>query len=273
MDIGMGTEDLIYTKGPNALSWGDGTSYWARTGAFPACTANGRLHLWGRRRAAWANQPLWEKDRQFTDWSQLSEEWGQFLLLLLLLKQGKHHTFYSTFYEYKMLNIKCSWQSTVFEVLIWPLSLTDSYFSPVSQHFIVIQFYFVQTEKVDWTHSEWKCKLAEFSEEGTLSWDVLLCQKPLWAGWQVLSKMPVLHGCHALQVELRKREQLLEQQSDQLTASQRVIAEQEEELAEVTKELQETERENTLLRQSMDKMLEESDYSRQTIHSVQKQCC
>ncbi|KAM8744482.1 outer dense fiber protein 2 [Acanthopagrus schlegelii] len=64
------------------------------------------------------------------------------------------------------------------------------------------------------------------------------------------------------EVELRKKEQQLELQSEQLTVSHRVIAEQEEELAEVTKELQQTERENTRLRQSMEKMLEESDYSR-----------
>ncbi|XP_040915573.1 outer dense fiber protein 2 isoform X2 [Toxotes jaculatrix] len=64
------------------------------------------------------------------------------------------------------------------------------------------------------------------------------------------------------EVELRKREQLLERQSEQLSVSQRVIAEQEEEIAEVTKELEETERENTRLRQSMEKMLEETDYSR-----------
>ncbi|XP_026196052.1 outer dense fiber protein 2 [Anabas testudineus] len=65
------------------------------------------------------------------------------------------------------------------------------------------------------------------------------------------------------EVERQKKEQLLEHQSEQLSVSQRVIAEQEEELAEVTKELKETERENTLLRQSMEKMLEDTDYNRQ----------
>lgn len=65
-----------------------------------------------------------------------------------------------------------------------------------------------------------------------------------------------------LQVELRKKEQMLERQSEQLNVSKRVIAEQEEELAEVTKELQETERENSRLRRSMEKMLEESDPNR-----------
>uniref|UniRef100_A0A8D3AB43 Outer dense fiber protein 2 n=1 Tax=Scophthalmus maximus TaxID=52904 RepID=A0A8D3AB43_SCOMX len=64
------------------------------------------------------------------------------------------------------------------------------------------------------------------------------------------------------EVELRKREQLLERQSEKLSVSQRVIAEQEEELAEVTKELQETERENSRLRHSMEKMMEDTDYSR-----------
>ncbi|XP_029134330.2 outer dense fiber protein 2 isoform X2 [Labrus bergylta] len=64
------------------------------------------------------------------------------------------------------------------------------------------------------------------------------------------------------EVELRKKEQLLERQSEQLSVSQRVIAEQEEELVEVTKELEETERENTRLRHSMEKMMEEGDYSR-----------
>lgn len=72
------------------------------------------------------------------------------------------------------------------------------------------------------------------------------------------------------EVELRKKEQQLERQSEQLTVSHRVIAEQEEELAEVTKELQQTERENTRLRQSMEKMLEESDYSRLDGDSVQQ---
>lgn len=66
-----------------------------------------------------------------------------------------------------------------------------------------------------------------------------------------------------IQVELRKKEQLLERQSEQLSVSQRVIVEQEEELAEVTKELEETEWENIRLRQSMEKMLEETDYNRQ----------
>ncbi|XP_035523524.1 outer dense fiber protein 2 [Morone saxatilis] len=72
------------------------------------------------------------------------------------------------------------------------------------------------------------------------------------------------------EVELRKKEQLLERQSEQLNVSQRVIAEQEEELAEVTKELEETERENTRLRQSMEKMLEETDYHRLDGDSVQQ---
>ncbi|KAL0965143.1 hypothetical protein UPYG_G00277360, partial [Umbra pygmaea] len=61
------------------------------------------------------------------------------------------------------------------------------------------------------------------------------------------------------EVELRKKEQLLERQSEKLSASQRVIEEQEEELAEVAKELEVTERENSRLRQSMEKMLEETD--------------
>uniref|UniRef100_A0A8C4ESN9 Outer dense fiber protein 2 n=2 Tax=Dicentrarchus labrax TaxID=13489 RepID=A0A8C4ESN9_DICLA len=72
------------------------------------------------------------------------------------------------------------------------------------------------------------------------------------------------------EVELRKKEQLLERQSEQLNVSQRVIAEQEEELAEVTKELEETERENTRLRQSMEKMLEETDYHRLDGDSTQQ---
>lgn len=65
-----------------------------------------------------------------------------------------------------------------------------------------------------------------------------------------------------LQVELRKKEQQLERQSERLSVSQRVIAEQEEELAEVAKELEITERENTLLRESMEKILEENNYGR-----------
>uniref|UniRef100_A0A8C2WYB1 Outer dense fiber protein 2 n=1 Tax=Cyclopterus lumpus TaxID=8103 RepID=A0A8C2WYB1_CYCLU len=53
-----------------------------------------------------------------------------------------------------------------------------------------------------------------------------------------------------------KKEQLLERQSEQLSVSQRVIAEQEEELAEVTEE-------NTRLRLSMEKMLEDTHHDRQ----------
>uniref|UniRef100_A0A7N8Y3U3 Outer dense fiber protein 2 n=1 Tax=Mastacembelus armatus TaxID=205130 RepID=A0A7N8Y3U3_9TELE len=64
------------------------------------------------------------------------------------------------------------------------------------------------------------------------------------------------------EVKLRKKEQLLERQLEQLSVSQRVIAKQEEELAEVTKELEETEWENTRLRQSMEKMLEETEFNR-----------
>lgn len=66
-----------------------------------------------------------------------------------------------------------------------------------------------------------------------------------------------------VQVEMQKKERLLERQSKQLSVSQRVIAEQEEELAEVTKELEETEKENTRLWLSMEKMLEENDCNRQ----------
>ncbi|KAK6304978.1 hypothetical protein J4Q44_G00237580 [Coregonus suidteri] len=61
------------------------------------------------------------------------------------------------------------------------------------------------------------------------------------------------------EVELRRKEQLLERQSEKLSASRRVIEEQEEELAEVAKELEVTERENSRLRHSMEKMLEETD--------------
>ncbi|CAB1332448.1 unnamed protein product, partial [Coregonus sp. 'balchen'] len=56
-----------------------------------------------------------------------------------------------------------------------------------------------------------------------------------------------------------RKEQLLERQSEKLSASRRVIEEQEEELAEVAKELEVTERENSRLRHSMEKMLEETD--------------
>lgn len=63
-------------------------------------------------------------------------------------------------------------------------------------------------------------------------------------------------------MELRKKEQQLERQSERLSVSQRVIAEQEEELAEVAKELEITERENTLLRESVEKLLEENRYGR-----------
>lgn len=65
-----------------------------------------------------------------------------------------------------------------------------------------------------------------------------------------------------MQVELHKKEQLLERQSERLSASQRVIAEQEEELAEVARELEATEQENSRLRESMEKMLVENDFGR-----------
>jgi replicative DNA helicase len=51
-------------------------------------------------------------------------------------------------------------------------------------------------------------------------------------------------------VELRKKEQ-------ELSVSQRVIAEQEEELAEVAKELEVTESENSRLRRSMELIMGE----------------
>uniref|UniRef100_A0A8C7JGQ1 Outer dense fiber protein 2 n=1 Tax=Oncorhynchus kisutch TaxID=8019 RepID=A0A8C7JGQ1_ONCKI len=70
------------------------------------------------------------------------------------------------------------------------------------------------------------------------------------------------------EVELRRKEQLLERQSEKLNASQRVIEEQEEELAEVSKELEVTERENSRLRHSMEKMLEETDLER-SMESIQ----
>lgn len=68
-------------------------------------------------------------------------------------------------------------------------------------------------------------------------------------------------------MQLCKKEQQLERQSERLSASQRVIAEQEEELAEVAKELEITERENTLLRESMEKILEENNYGRSDTQS------
>ncbi|XP_057216283.1 outer dense fiber protein 2 isoform X1 [Triplophysa rosa] len=64
------------------------------------------------------------------------------------------------------------------------------------------------------------------------------------------------------EVELHKKEQLIERQSERLSASQRVIAEQEEELAEVARELEATEEENSRLRESMEKMMVESDFGR-----------
>ena len=78
------------------------------------------------------------------------------------------------------------------------------------------------------------------------------------------------------QVELRRKEQLFDRQSERLTASHRVIAEQEEELAEVSKELEVTERENSRLRESMEKMLEESDFTRWASEHILKgfnNCC
>ncbi len=65
-----------------------------------------------------------------------------------------------------------------------------------------------------------------------------------------------------LQVELRKKDQQLERQSERLSASQRVIAEQKEELAEVARELEATEQENSRLRESMEKMMEGNDFGR-----------
>uniref|UniRef100_A0A8C1PZ85 Outer dense fiber protein 2 n=1 Tax=Cyprinus carpio TaxID=7962 RepID=A0A8C1PZ85_CYPCA len=64
------------------------------------------------------------------------------------------------------------------------------------------------------------------------------------------------------EVSSLKNEQLLERQSERLSASQRVIAEQEEELAEVAWELEATEQENSRLRESMEKMLEGNDFGR-----------
>ncbi|XP_063333944.1 outer dense fiber protein 2 isoform X4 [Pelmatolapia mariae] len=80
------------------------------------------------------------------------------------------------------------------------------------------------------------------------------------------NELGVYHPVTRQQVEMQKKERLLERQSKQLSVSQRVIAEQEEELAEVTKELEETEKENTRLRLSMEKMLEENDCNSDSGH-------
>uniref|UniRef100_A0A8C1M7M4 Outer dense fiber protein 2 n=1 Tax=Cyprinus carpio TaxID=7962 RepID=A0A8C1M7M4_CYPCA len=66
-----------------------------------------------------------------------------------------------------------------------------------------------------------------------------------------------------------EKEQLLERQSERLSATQRVIAEQEEELAEVARELEATEQENSRLRESMEKMLEGNDFGRSERDSLQ----
>lgn len=66
---------------------------------------------------------------------------------------------------------------------------------------------------------------------------------------------PALQYYGGLQVEMRKKEQ-------QLSASQRVIQEQEDELVEFTKELVVTERENSRLRHSIEKMRDETDFTR-----------
>uniref|UniRef100_A0A672S1L8 Outer dense fiber protein 2 n=1 Tax=Sinocyclocheilus grahami TaxID=75366 RepID=A0A672S1L8_SINGR len=71
------------------------------------------------------------------------------------------------------------------------------------------------------------------------------------------------------EVSSLKNEQLLERQSERLSASQRVIAEQEEELAEVARELEATEQENSRLRESMEKMLEGNDFGRLERDSLQ----
>lgn len=60
----------------------------------------------------------------------------------------------------------------------------------------------------------------------------------------------------SVQMERQKRKQMLDRHWEQLSASQRLIADQEEELTEVTKELEATEKENTRLRQSMEKILD-----------------
>uniref|UniRef100_A0A8C1ZJD1 Outer dense fiber protein 2 n=1 Tax=Cyprinus carpio TaxID=7962 RepID=A0A8C1ZJD1_CYPCA len=71
------------------------------------------------------------------------------------------------------------------------------------------------------------------------------------------------------EVSSLKNEQLLERQSERLSATQRVIAEQEEELAEVARELEATEQENSRLRESMEKMLEGNDFGRSERDSLQ----
>ncbi|XP_049908356.1 outer dense fiber protein 2 isoform X2 [Epinephelus moara] len=88
--------------------------------------------------------------------------------------------------------------------------------------------------------------------------------------WIPPGKASIRDASYKWEVELRKQEQLLERQSEQLSVSQRVIVEQEEELAEVTKELEETERENSRLRQSMEKMLVEMDHNRQDGDNMQQ---
>ena len=72
------TDSLICTKGADAPPRDLTTTPWTRTGTFPASAAIGWPRIRRRGRAARTNQPVREEDRQLTDWSQLSEEWGQF---------------------------------------------------------------------------------------------------------------------------------------------------------------------------------------------------
>ncbi|XP_067826044.1 outer dense fiber protein 2 isoform X1 [Heptranchias perlo] len=63
------------------------------------------------------------------------------------------------------------------------------------------------------------------------------------------------------EVELRKKNHLLEQREEELNVSKWLIEEKEEELAEVTKELALTEQKNELLQRNIEMMKEDSDVS------------
>ncbi|XP_059850102.1 outer dense fiber protein 2 isoform X4 [Hypanus sabinus] len=63
------------------------------------------------------------------------------------------------------------------------------------------------------------------------------------------------------EVELRKKNQLLEQQEEELNLSKRLIEEKEEELAEITKELVLTEHKNELLQRNIEMMKEDPENS------------
>lgn len=177
--------------------------------------------------------------------------WGENRLSGLMRKQYCssiwHHTIHAVH-----LNTK-SWLNSTFFAILWVRSTQTS-----NDNMFKISALVMHANTMHQSEMTWDLEARLITPSQTL-----YCMDGSQKHCMGVSVHMYVCASACVQVELRKKEQLLERQSEQLSVSQQVIAEQEEELAEVTKELEETERENTRLRQSMEKMMEDTDYNRQ----------